>query len=233
LQARIGEAKNAVARGNLPAAEVTLDETIARASELGLPAIRSRALHDRAMVAGLRGRHDMAVELAYEALRDSPSPVDKDRILNDVGTAFHALGLRSVARDAFLVLSATAQQQYMRWVATLALMEIAAEDGSEPVFEQYRSLLRPAALSPALETEYYIRLGRGYRWLDHDDLGQIALAKAVQLAEHYGLATLLFEAEAAVRAPFPHRPAEQELSSPISEIAEQVRYMRLAAMPGG
>ncbi len=229
LRARIGEAKIAVARGNLPHAEVVLDETIARASQLGIPVIRSEALHDRAMVAGLRGRYDLAVEFAYEALRESASPVDKDRILNDIGNAFHLLGLRSIARDAFMVLSMTAQQQYMRWLATLTLMEIAAEDGSEPIFEQYRSRLAPGALPPQLETEYYIRLGRSYRQLDREDLGQIALAKAVQLAEHYGFAALLFEAEAAIRAPM-HRPAaDREPSPQISDIADEVRQMRLAA----
>jgi tetratricopeptide (TPR) repeat protein len=232
LRARIGEAKIAVARGNLPGAEVVLDETIARASELGMSVIRSEALHDRAMVAGLRGRYDLAVELAYEALRGSVSPDSKDRILNDIGTAFYLLGLRSVARDAFLVLSATAQHQYMRWLASLSLMEIAAEDGSEPIFEQYRSRLKASALPPELETEYYIRLGRGYRRLDHEDLGQIALAKAVQLAEHYGFATLLFEAEAATKAMVRRSSTDRELSPQISDIAHEVRHMRAAALAG-
>ncbi len=67
-----------------------------------------------------------------------PHQADRDRILNDIGTAFHMLGLRSVARDAFFVLSATAQEQYMRWVAMLSLMGIAAEDGSELIFDQLR-----------------------------------------------------------------------------------------------
>lgn len=230
LRARIGDAKIAIVRGNLPGAEVVLDETIARASQLGIGVIRSEALHDRAMVAGLRGRHDLAVEFAYQALRESASQVAKDRILNDIGTAFHMLGLRSVARDAFLVLSATAEQQYMRWMATLSLLGIAAEDGSEPIFERYKSELRASELPPDLETEYYIRLGRGYRQLGHDDLGQIALAKAVQLAEHYGLATLLFEAEAAMRSAAPHPTADRTFSPEISDIADEVRHMRVAAL---
>ncbi|MDE3172948.1 MAG: hypothetical protein KGN74_07740, partial [Gemmatimonadota bacterium] len=230
LRARIGDAKVAIARGNLPRAEAVLDETISQASQLGIHTIRALALQDRAMVAGLRGRHDIAVELAYQAMREAPSPVNRDRILSDIGTAFQRLGLRSVARDAFLVLSATAQEQYMRWVATLSLMGIAAEDGSEPLFEQYRAQLRPTEMPPQLETEYYIYLGRAYRHLEREDLGQIALAKAVQLAEHYGFFALLFEAEDELRSAMPLRQTAGEVSPEVSEIASEVRQMRDAAL---
>lgn len=235
LRARIGDAKLAVARGNLPEAAAVLDATIAKASELGISTIHSMALHDRAMVAGLSGRYELAIELAYEALRESTSVADRDRILNDIGMAFHMLGLRSVARDAFLVLSATAQEQYMRWAATLSLMSIAAEEGSEPMFEQLRRSIRTGTLPPKLETEYYIRLGRAYRELDHDDMGQIALAKAIELAEYHGLFGLLFEAERALRTPaHPRRaPAQPAAGAGVADVAEAVRNMRVAALAGG
>jgi len=231
LRARIGDAKIAVARGNLPQAEAVLDATIMRASELGIATIHSMALHDRAMVAGLRGKHDLAIELAYEALGESTNSPDRDRILNDIGTAFHMLGLRDVARDAFLVLSATAQEQYMRWVATLSLMGIAAEEGLEPMFEQLRHGLRPRELPPDLETEYYLRLGKAYRELDHDDLGQVALAKAIELAEHYGYFGLLFEAERVLGAPVKQtKSPARHAGGHLEGIADTVRTMRMAAL---
>lgn len=234
LQSRLGDAKIAVARGNLPQAEKVLDDTIARASKLGIADIHSKALQDRAMVAGMRGRHDLAIELAYDALRQTASQIERDRILNDIGTAFHMLGLRSVARDAFLVLSATAQEQYIRWLATLSLLGIAAEDGLEPVFDQLRRQLRPSELPPELEIEYYIRLGRGSRQLGLDDQGQIALGKAVELSEHYGLYALLFEAEEALKVPARNRRlqpvAEEAIPLRVAGVAEAVRHMRVAAV---
>jgi tetratricopeptide (TPR) repeat protein len=234
LQARLGDARIAVARGNLPQAERVLDDTIARASTLGISEVHSMALQDRAMVAGMRGRHDLAIELAYDALRQTASQIERDRILNDIGTAFHMLGLRSVARDAFLVLSATAQEQYIRWVATLSLMGIAAEDGLEPVFDQLRRQLHPAEMPPELEIEYYIRLGRGSRQLGMDDQGQIALGRAVELSEHRGLYALLFEAEEALRVPMGHRrtrSSEDDVIPPrVAGVAEAVRHMRMAAV---
>ena len=61
LRARIGEAKVAIARGNMPSAEQILDETIHRATGETFADVRSRALHDRATVAGLRGQYDQAI----------------------------------------------------------------------------------------------------------------------------------------------------------------------------
>ena len=226
LRGRIGDAKLAVARGNLPYAETVLDETIAAAAQHGVTAVHSRALHDRAMVAGLRGNHELTIQLAYEALRESETPAERDRILSDIGTAFHMLGIRSAARDAFLVLSTTAQEQYTRWMAMLSLMTIAAEDGFEPVFLQFRRSLASAPLPPELRTEYYLRLGRSHRALGQDDPSQIAFAKAVQLAEHHGFNTLLFEAEQLLAASSPEPSSSNTTPDTVADIVEAVRGMR-------
>ena len=226
LRGRIGDAKLAVARGNLPYAESVLDETIAAAAQHGVTSVHSRALHDRAMVAGLRGNHELTIQLAYEALRESDTPAERDRILSDIGTAFHMLGIRSAARDAFLVLSATAQEQYMRWMAMLSLMTIAAEDGFEPVFLQFQRSLSSVPLPPELRTEYFIRLGRSHRALGQDDPSQIAFAKAVQLAEHHGFNTLLFEAEQLLAASSPEPSSSNTMPDTVADIVEAVRGMR-------
>src|SRR5437867_2020099 len=127
LRARIGEAHIATIRGNLPQAEAILEETIGKATGAELRDVRSRALHDRSNVAALSGQHELAIRLAYEALRDSQSPTERDRILNNIAGAFLQLGVLSAARDAYLILSATAQEQYLRWAATLNLLELASQ----------------------------------------------------------------------------------------------------------
>ena len=81
LRARIGEAKVAIARGNMPNAEHILDDTIDRAAGEVFADVRSRALHDRATVAGLRGQYDHAIQFAYSALNLSTSQRERDRIL--------------------------------------------------------------------------------------------------------------------------------------------------------
>ncbi|MDE3153179.1 MAG: hypothetical protein KGL93_13105, partial [Gemmatimonadota bacterium] len=184
-------------------------------------------LDGRAAVAGFRGEYELAIRHGYDALQSSPSAIERDRILHNIGTAFQLLGIRSAARDAFLVLSATAQEQYTRWSALLTLMSIAAEDGAEPAFEQYRRSLATVVMPPDLETDYFIHLGRSYRQLGHEDLAQIAFSKAIELAEHHQLNRHLFEAEAAMRTRVPAPPPpDQGQVAAVAAVASAVRAMR-------
>ena len=227
LRAKIGDAIVAMARGNLPYADQTFEYVAEQAGRFGYSESRAMALDGRAAVAGFRGDHELAIHYAYDALQTSPSAIERDRILHNIGTAFQLLGIRSAARDAFLVLSATAQEQYTRWSALLTLMSIAAEDGAEPAFEQYRRSLATATMPPDLETDYFIHLGRSYRQLGHEDMAQIAFAKAIELAEHHQLNRHLFEAETAMRTPRPTTPAPDpgQLSA-VSNVASAMRTMR-------
>jgi tetratricopeptide (TPR) repeat protein len=195
LRARIGEAKIAIARGNMPQAETILDDTIDRAEGEAFADVRSRALHDRATVAGLRGQFDRAIQFAYSALHLATSQRERDRILADIATGFLSLGLLDVARDAYLVLVATAQDQYVRWTAALNLMEIAGRQGAEPVFDRYRRELASEDLPPYLRVQYLLIVGNGYRDLGRADDAVSHLTRAVALASANQLNQLLFEAE--------------------------------------
>ena len=195
LRARIGDAKVAVARGNLPYAERVLDETIEQATIHGVPDARYRALHDRAYVAHQRGQYALSVQFAYDALRGAPDQLARDRVLNDLGGAFYMLGIRSAARDAYLVLAATAQEQYTRWSALISLMGIAADDGMAPLFERYRRELSAATLPPLLEVHFYIHAGVAYHRFREVDSAVGYLERAVVAARRYSLNQLLSEAE--------------------------------------
>ena len=148
LRARIGDAKIAMLRGNLPRAEVILDEAIEDAGKHGLPGVESMALQDRAGVAGLRGNYELAVRLAYRALPGTESERNRDRLLHDIAVSFGRLGVRSAARDAFLVLVATSADQYVRWSSSIQLLAISAADGVGPMFEKYRQELRDSRCLP-------------------------------------------------------------------------------------
>ena len=236
LRARIGEAKVAIARGNMPNAETILDDTIRRAQGESFADVRSRALHDRATVAGLRGQYNQAIQFAYSALNLSTSQRERDRILADIATGFLSLGLLDVARDAYLVLIATAQDQYVRWTAGLNLMDIAGRQGAEPLFDRYRREFMGAELTPFLQVWYLITVGNGYRQLGRPEAGVLYLEQAVVLADTNGFNQLLFEAEAALavaekpvrRAPTTWMPVPTEVEG----IAEAIREMRTLAATG-
>lgn len=198
LRGRVAEGNLARAAGNLPRAEALLDAVIAEAAERGLGEVRAIALHDRATVAHLRGDTETAVRMLHEALEDAQSPIARDRLLGDIAVAFADLGLRDAARDAHLVLAATAQEQHTRWAATINLLDGASADGAELVFEQYRRQLEAEPLPADLESTLALFVGRGYARLGRTEAARAALRRAARLAAEYGFHQLAFEAESAI-----------------------------------
>jgi tetratricopeptide (TPR) repeat protein len=234
LRGRIGDAKIAVARGNMPQAETILEETIERASSHGLDEVRSRALHERAYVAGLRGQHERAVRYSYEALESTPNARERDRILANIATGFRYLGLLDAARDAYLVLATTAGEQYVRWMSELNLMELAAERGLELQFDKYRRDLEATDFNPLLRVTYLLHVGRGYHVLGRAETGIPYLERAVDVASEHGLNHLLFQAEAALtearrRQVRPVQQVSYSVGSDVQEVVEAVEVMRATA----
>jgi tetratricopeptide (TPR) repeat protein len=231
LRARIGEAKIVVARGNLPAADAILDETVAAATKYNLLEVRSLATHDRVYIAYTRGQFDLAVRFAYDAMRDSVNESERDRILNDLAGSFYSLGLKSAARDAFLILAATAREQYQRWVATINLMELSAEDGMEIQFERYRQQLSSAALPPILLTQFELHAGKGHQILGDTQAARVWLERALETASRYSYNAFVFAAEEALRensAPrAPKVPAPAfDIPRDVERIAAELRDLR-------
>jgi len=182
LRARIAEANLATDRGNLPLAEQILDDTISRADDPEFVEVRSIALHDRANVAYHRGQYEKGISMAYSALDGMPNQAARDRVLVDLGAMFFEIGLYSAARDANLVLAATAQEHYTRWVATINLLEMAAVDRIEPAFEQYRRELERADLPATLCAQYHYHLALGYQMFDRLEDARTEFEKALSIA---------------------------------------------------
>ncbi|MEO6876875.1 MAG: hypothetical protein ABI205_00235, partial [Gemmatimonadaceae bacterium] len=182
LRGRLGDARIAVARGNLPYADAVVEDTIAEAQASGFHEIHALALGDRAGIAGFRGQYDRAIRYSYEALKLTLTPRDKDRALVNIATGFRLLGLLDIARDAYLVLAATAQEQYVRWMSELHLMELSAAAGMELQFDRYRRELESADFSPLLRVMYLLHVGRGYHSLGNSTAGIAYLADAVKQA---------------------------------------------------
>lgn len=200
LRARISEANVSIDRGNLPRAQALLDQTIRESSANRLGEVKALALHARAEVAIQRGEFEMAVAMAYEALEGLTLPSARDRVMSDIATAFYELGMRDSARDAYLVLAATAQEQYMRWLAMINLMECAAADRREPMFEQYRRELASVALPASLACHYHLYVGQGYSLFGKRDQAKTSLERAIELAEQHHINKVLFKAEQSLEA---------------------------------
>jgi tetratricopeptide (TPR) repeat protein len=231
LRGRLGDAKIATARGNMPHAEAILEETIAQASANGLDDVKSRALIDRAYIAGLCLQWDRTIRYSYQALEIVQSQRERDRVLNNIATSFRHLGLPDAARDAYLVLAATGQEQYLRWLAEVNLMELAAEQRVELQFDKYRRDLESADFTPQLRITYLLHVGRGYHALGNSTAGIPYLERAIEMASSYGFNQMVFEAEAALtdarreRAPASRR-IEPQVTPEVRAVVDAIHEMR-------
>lgn len=240
LRSRVGRANLAKDRGNIPEAEAMLDEVLERTARAELPDVRRIALHDRSAVAYLRGDHALAIRLAHEALALSAPGGGRDRLLADIGTYFAALGVREAARDAHLIVAHTALEQYARWSSTLSLLELAALDGVESAFDEYRRALASAPLPPDLGTRFHLYVARGEQGFGNTASALAEAERALALAETSGQHQLEFEAEGLVASLRSARRASEraipiavasELEAPESlrVIARELASMRAAA----
>ncbi|HET9004329.1 MAG TPA: hypothetical protein VFN39_10065 [Gemmatimonadaceae bacterium] len=199
LRARIADARLSMSRGNLPRAEEILDDTIARATSESLHDVAGLALHERSTVAYERKDYPKAIRFAYDALAKLSGQSARDRVLADIAASFLELGVISAARDAFLVLAATAQEQYVRWSATLNLLDVSTLEGSEPRFETYRRELAGVELPVVLQVHYHMHLGNGYATFGRLDRARRSLMRAAEIAAEHRLNQLLFTAEDSLR----------------------------------
>ena len=232
LRARIGEASLARLRGNLPEADAILVEAVARATGPDLREVRAKALGERSGVAVLGGQFELGIRLAYDALVQIQSPTDRDRILNNIAVAFTHLGVYSAAQDAYLVLSATAQEQYMRWAATLNLLDVSSRIGSETLFENYRQQLTGEPLPPHLSTAFELSLGNGYKRFGSTDKARTHLERAAAIASEHALNQYLIEAAEALdslKTPTPPRQVSAKIPLDLEEVASVIRGMRESA----
>lgn len=198
LTVQVGIANTYRVKGNLPQAESILDDVIVQARDQRFPDIEADALHGRAALASNRGDHAEGLKLAYEALQLTKTPAAREQILEDIGAMFTSIGLHDAARDAHLVLVMTAQSQFVRWSATLNLMELASLDHRESEFDSHARELARAPLGPWVRSHYLLFLGEGFFRFGREDAARQALSDAVSFAEANQIHQVAFKADVAL-----------------------------------
>jgi tetratricopeptide (TPR) repeat protein len=224
LRAHIGLAMIVQARGNLPKAEQLLDRVIVAANEGGFDEVRALALQDRGGVAFHRGNYKEAIRFYYDALPHAKSAASHDRILFDIAGSFQALGAFDTARDAFVVLAARAQEQYLRWTATANLMEIASHEGFEVLFDQYRRELDHETLPVSLNAAVKLVVGQSFHRFGRYDEAERALRGAIEFATAHKLNQLVFQAESSLADVLAGARATQQVTIAAPEEVDDVAF---------
>lgn len=238
LTVRVGTANTQIARGNLPAAQGILDEVIAESSKSGLDGVAALAYHASASVAHLRSHYADTITLAYKALEKTTNPSVKDSIIADIAAAFQEIGMHDAARDAHLVVSLTSRYQWVRWQATINLMELASIDGMEQVFEEYGQTLRNAALDARLRSYFLLYYGEGCRRFGRDEEARKWIAEARDFATDHKIYQVAFDAERELAAAEERKEREAKpadsWSDPVPddvlEVARAFTQLREAAL---
>jgi tetratricopeptide (TPR) repeat protein len=225
---QIGRANVALQRGNYPRAELMLDAVIADTGEAGLEGAHARALHDRGAVAYRRGQLEEALGYMHRALVRQTEPSQQDRLLADIAHIVGELGHLTETRDVHLVIEATAIEQDARWMASINLMDLAALDRSELLFERRRRHLAEAVLPPHLRTLFLLDAAKGHRRFGRAETARGELGDAIALATRHGLNDLVFQAESllAELGRESSAPAQGRPSTVVDDVLRTGRGMR-------
>jgi tetratricopeptide (TPR) repeat protein len=200
LTVQVGIANTYLSKGNLPQARLILDDVIVQARDQGLPEIHGMALHSRAALAMRQGQPADGLKLAYEALGLTAKPSERDLVLGDIAAMFTQLGMLAPARDAHVILASTSQSMFVKWSATLNLMELASLYGIQDSFDGYARELALAPIGPWIRSHYLLFLGEGFHRFGRDEAASHALREAVQFAEANQIHQVAFKAQAALDA---------------------------------
>lgn len=224
LRLKLSEAALERVRGNVDGADSMLVEVITAAERHALPVVRAFAVHDRGTIAYEHGRLRDAVMQYYEAWQAYIEPINRDRALADMAAVLADLGLRDRARDAFLIISGTAVEPETRLIAMVNLLELAARDGNEAAFEQYRQSLARENLPVRVQGRYYITLAEGFERLGRPVDAKSAHAKALAIASEHGLDLV------SLKLPVPNLPPSlEEQTQDDLRLALVVRALEVAS----
>src|SRR5205085_11039994 len=160
-----------------------------------------------------RGEYSESVRLANAALKLTRSASERDNVLADLAAAFEQVGMREASRDANLLLVATSQSKFVYWQASINLMELAARDKKEKVFDQYARELRREPMGVWLKSHFLLFLGEGLEAFDRYEAAEQALREAKDFAEHNQIFAISFKAEEALLAV--RSKARRQASSPV------------------
>jgi len=233
LESQLSDAKIAVERGNFPVARDLLERTIAEARSAKCWVVVSKGLTDRARVAAIQGDLELSLQCSHEALELSTDSLGRERILANIALTFAHMGLREAARDAGLLVAATAQDRTTRLNATINLMQLAYLDACELVFEQYRRQLARETMAPNVEVSFLQTSAEGLHRFGRISGAQRAAERMLDVASQHELhehviraAELLDELEQPRALPSDEAPVP---SARVASIARTIAEMREAA----
>jgi hypothetical protein len=235
LRSKIGIAIVTMTRGNLPKADELLATVVLECERTHCAEVSPTALHSQSVVAQRRGNLGRAVCLAYDALQCAGLPNDRDLILSDIGAYFIVMERFEAARDALMILDATAVTEYVRTNARTNMVVLAARSGDRELFTTMRARLEDTVLTPENQVNYLIESARGLRKFGEPETATALLEEARDLAASNGFNRSVFEAEEMlaqrdVPVHATSNGARVEYADAVEPVEQELRKMALAIL---
>ncbi len=201
FRSRLGRAAVLRGQGNLPAARLMAEAVIAEATGPELSDVRSGAYADLGAVLERQGLYCEALRASYEAFILAHDPLNRMRMLGEVGVKLSELGYYDAARSAFEIVLASNSSFVIRANARLELMQVESALLNRVAFERHRLQLRHdvGRMPPTMAVDFRCKVGVGFA-----RFGQIARAReewteGLHLAEQHRLNEWYFRLEGLLR----------------------------------
>jgi hypothetical protein len=214
LQLRLSEANVIAHRGNLPEAARVLKQLVADAAAAGARQVVAAARHDSGLVAHAQGDFERAALLCFGAAQSYDDPRQRARALSDLAACGAALGHRELARQVNEIVYTTAAIRELRWAAAINLLEMAAADGHEQMFEAYRSAMEAEPLPVTLAANYHLFTGRGHVRFGRPHLARQEFGRALGISMDAALNQIGILADQALADLSATEPARTEHEAP-------------------
>ena len=212
LRGRLGQGAVLRGQGNLPASKAIARSVIAESEDPALRHIQAGAYADLGVVYMLMERRIDALVAIYEAFLRTVDPIQRMRVLGDLGIGLAEVGAEDTARLAFGIVLETSTSALLRMNARLELMALDAAANNRLAFEQHRQAARDFAdqMTPSMACDYRFKAGRGLAAFGQPGRGRALITEGLSIAEASGLNEWYFRLERALgdlAAPAPERPA--------------------------
>jgi tetratricopeptide (TPR) repeat protein len=201
LRARLGRAHVYRARGNLPRARAEVEEVVSDAAHENLPDVESDAHLDLGVILMLQGARVESLEATYKSFQLCQDPLNRMRILGDLGYALSESGYFGAARLALEVVARSNSSYLVKLNALLELMQLESAVGNRVAFERYRQQAKELGtrMTPSMAVDFRYKTAIGLARFGQAERAREIAGEALALAEQHNLNEWYFRVERALK----------------------------------
>jgi tetratricopeptide (TPR) repeat protein len=197
LRGRLGRGAVARGMGNLPMARAISQEVADAASRENLRELQAFAYTDLGAVYSVEGKKVEFVQANYQAFQLTEDPLQRMRILGDIGVGLMELGQYDSARVAFEIVLNSRTGFLVRTNCLLELMDVESKVGNRVAFERLRGEAEELAdrMPPSMLADLHFKAGMGLARFGQVGRGRGLLEAGLALSESHRLNAWYFRFE--------------------------------------